>query len=457
MDRIKVLFLAADPSDRARLRLGQELRGIREKLQLAKRRERFFLESRSSVRSEDITQAIFDIEPQIVHFSGHGENTGELCFEDVLGNTQSVRPSALASLFELVPEVNCVILNTCYSEAQAKAIAKHIPCVIGMSRDIGDKAAIAFAVGFYKALGAGQSFENAYKFACVEIQLKGLLEEHLTPVLHLKKAKKRIKIKYAPRRTVINSSSKNLPSPDDFDPPQEDFIASLSTEPEISEIKDCETDLKPEQLLETEQLPEIDFSHLHSLLNQKKWQDADLETHRLLLKVSQTDHLHQLNVQTFEQIPNDILKTLDDLWSQSSEGRFGFTVQKQIYRKCLEKSGALNYSRLGEKLGWKNKEGWQVHQIPSRLAQGHFPKPPRWFNRENTIKGCFIPPLAISLLLLILFLILGQSSIVLGLVLLAGLLVALLSFIIHTSNYLEGLEWMNCLVAKLEGDRQPNN
>ncbi|NJN58382.1 MAG: CHAT domain-containing protein [Leptolyngbyaceae cyanobacterium SL_5_9] len=457
MDRIKVLFLAADPSDRARLRLGQELRDIREKLQLARRREKFFLESRGSVRSEDITQAIFDVEPQIVHFSGHGENTGELCFEDVLGSTQSVRPNALASLFELVPEVNCVILNTCYSEAQAKAIAKHIPCVIGMSRDIGDKAAIAFAVGFYKALGAGQSFENAYKFACVEIQLKGLLEEHLTPVLHLKKAKKRIKIKYAPRRTIINSSSKNLPSPDDFDPPQEDFIASLSTEPEISEVKNCETHLKPEQLLEPEQLPEIDFSHLHSLLNQKKWQDADLETHRLLLKVSQTDHLYQLNVQTLEQIPDDILKTLDDLWSQSSEGKFGFSVQHQIYRKCLEKSGALNYSLLGEKLGWKTKEGWQVHQIPSRLSQGHFPKPPRWFNRKNTIKGCFIPPLAISLLLFVLFLILEQSSIVLGLVLLAGPLVALLSFIIHTSNYLEGLEWMNCLVAKLEGDRQPNN
>jgi hypothetical protein len=33
---------------------------------------------------------------------------------------------------------------------QAEAIVKHIPYVIGMSKAIGDKAAIEFAVGFYR-------------------------------------------------------------------------------------------------------------------------------------------------------------------------------------------------------------------------------------------------------------------------------------------------------------------
>ena len=187
MDRIKILFIAADPSDSARLRLGQELRDIREKLQLAKQRDSFLLESRESVRPGDITQAIFDVEPEIVHFSGHGISTGELCFENILGKMQPVQPDALANLFLLVKEqVKCVIINACYSEAQAKAIAKHIPFVIGMNQSIGDKTAISFAVGFYKALGAGRSFEKAYKFACVEIQLSGI-SEHLTPVLYRKK------------------------------------------------------------------------------------------------------------------------------------------------------------------------------------------------------------------------------------------------------------------------------
>jgi CHAT domain-containing protein len=184
---ITILFLASDPSDASRLRLGQELRDIQQRLQLGKQREKFVLEQRMSVRPADISQAILDVEPHIVHFSGHGTNTGELCFEDELGKIQPVTPDALAALFALVNEqVNCVVLNACFSETQAKAIAEHIGFVIGMNQAIGDKAAIAFAVGFYTALGANRSIEKAYKFGCVQIQLQGI-PEHLTPVLYEKK------------------------------------------------------------------------------------------------------------------------------------------------------------------------------------------------------------------------------------------------------------------------------
>lgn len=184
MDKVKILFLVADPSDSARLRLGQELRDVRNSLQHSKQRDNFVLESRESVRPGDITQAIHDIEPQIVHFSGHGNSTGELLFEDLQGKAKPVPPDALANLFELVSkQVSCVVLNACYSEPQAKAIAKYIPYVLGMSKAIGDQAAIKFAVGFYKALGAGRSFKDAYKFARVEIQMEDI-KEYLTPVIY---------------------------------------------------------------------------------------------------------------------------------------------------------------------------------------------------------------------------------------------------------------------------------
>ena len=209
--QIKILFLASDPSDVTRLRLGQELRDIRERLQLAKERDRFVLESRESVRPGDISQAMFDVEPSIVHFSGHGTSKGELCFEDLLGKLQPVQPDALAALFELVADqVNCVVLNACYSEVQAKAIAQHIPFVIGMNKAIGDKAAIAFAVGFYKALGANKTVEQAYKFGCVEIRLQGI-PEHLTPVL-LKKTEE-LADKPGESLTSVSSSSSTSLSP----------------------------------------------------------------------------------------------------------------------------------------------------------------------------------------------------------------------------------------------------
>ncbi len=58
---VKILFLAADPSDASRLRLGQEVRDIKERLQIAKERGKYQLEQRESVRLGDITQAIFDV------------------------------------------------------------------------------------------------------------------------------------------------------------------------------------------------------------------------------------------------------------------------------------------------------------------------------------------------------------------------------------------------------------
>ncbi|NJO30414.1 MAG: CHAT domain-containing protein [Richelia sp. SL_2_1] len=185
---VKILFLAADPSDASRLRLGQELRDIKERLRIAKELGKYQLEQRESVRVADITQAIFDVEPQIIHFSGHGTNQGELCFENEVGQIQPVEADALAAMFELfLEQVNCVLLNACYSEIQACAIAEHIPYVIGMNDAIGDKAAIAFAVGFYKALAANRGVEEAYKFGCVEIRLQGIAE-HLKPVLYVKKS-----------------------------------------------------------------------------------------------------------------------------------------------------------------------------------------------------------------------------------------------------------------------------
>ena len=178
-----ILFLASDPTDQARLRIGQEFREIKEKLQISQGRDKFKLAlPELSVRAEDISQALLDITAEIVHFSGHGASVG-LVFENRIGQTQLIDPEALAALFEqFAKQLKCVILNACYSETQAKAIARHINFVIGMNQEIGDQAAIAFSVGFYQALGAGRTVEEAYKMGCVQIRLSGI-SEHLTPIL----------------------------------------------------------------------------------------------------------------------------------------------------------------------------------------------------------------------------------------------------------------------------------
>jgi ABC-type amino acid transport substrate-binding protein len=181
-----ILILVANPKTTSRLRLDEEVREIDTGLQRAKKRELFDLKQRWAVRVQDVYQSLLDLKPQIVHFSGHGTEDDGLQLEDETGKMRLVDTAALAKLFELfASNIECVVLNACYSEVQASAIAQHIPYVIGMNKAIGDKAAIKFATGFYSALCAGESVEFAYKLGCNVIQLDGI-PEHLTPVLKKK-------------------------------------------------------------------------------------------------------------------------------------------------------------------------------------------------------------------------------------------------------------------------------
>jgi len=183
-----ILILTANPKGTAPLRLYQEVRDICEGLQRSQRRDAFRIEQRWAVRPRDIQRAMLELNPQIVHFSGHGEGEEGLKFEDESGKVKFVDAEALAGLFELFADpVECVVLNACYSEVQAEAISQHIPSVIGMKKAIGDRAALEFAVGFYDALGAGRSIEFAHKLGCSAIRMAGIAE-NLTPVLKQKTA-----------------------------------------------------------------------------------------------------------------------------------------------------------------------------------------------------------------------------------------------------------------------------
>jgi hypothetical protein len=177
-----ILILTANPKNTARLRLGEEVREIAEGLRRSSRRDAFELEQQWAVRIEDLRRALLDHNPQIVHFSGHGDVEG-IMVEDDAGNATLVDAQGLAGLFKLFKtQVTCVLLNACYSETQATAINEHIAYVIGMTKSLGDRAAIEFAIGFYDALGAGRPYEEAFEFGCNAIQLHGI-PEHATPVL----------------------------------------------------------------------------------------------------------------------------------------------------------------------------------------------------------------------------------------------------------------------------------
>jgi tetratricopeptide (TPR) repeat protein len=186
----KILILAANPKQTTRLRLDEEMRDIQEGLRLSQQRDQFILQHELAVRPRDFRRSVLNFRPNIIHFSGHGTGITGLSFEDEIGKEKLVTGVALAGLFaQFAKQVECVLLNACYSEEQAVAIAQHIDYVIGMNAPIGDKAALEFAVGFYDALAAynpqydeGSPIEFAFNIACNAIQFAGVAGESI-PVL----------------------------------------------------------------------------------------------------------------------------------------------------------------------------------------------------------------------------------------------------------------------------------
>jgi Caspase domain/CHAT domain len=190
-----ILVLAANPMNSTRLALDKEISEIEKSLRRSTNRDGFKLVSRLAIGPQDLRQALLEVEPQIIHFCGHGihgsesstvageSDEGGIFLQNETGNAQLVTGKALTSLLSLFDDrLECVILNSCYSSAQADLIKKHIPIVIGMKQAIGDKAAIEFSRGFYDALGAGRTVDKAFEFGRNAIDLENI-PEHLTPMI----------------------------------------------------------------------------------------------------------------------------------------------------------------------------------------------------------------------------------------------------------------------------------
>jgi len=180
---IKILFLAANPADTDQLRLDVEVRTIDERLRLAEFRDRFDLRQQWAIRPADLQAHLLRHQPEIVHFSGHGSEASEIILQDDADLSHPVSAQALSDLFSVFKDsTRCVVLNACYSEPQAKAIAEHIQCVVGMSKAISDVAALSFAASFYQALGYGRDIKTAFQMGCGQINLQNL-DEQDTPKL----------------------------------------------------------------------------------------------------------------------------------------------------------------------------------------------------------------------------------------------------------------------------------
>ncbi len=186
MTNLKILFLAANPTNSTALRLDKECREVAKRIRLSEHRNSVELVSRWAVQTDDVIQALLEVKPHIVHFSGHAETSG-LVLEDSQGKSRTVTPEALLAVFQAIPDnLHLAVFNACDSLPLAKAAVQILDLAIGMTRPIGDEAAIAFAGALYQGVGFGRTAQESFDLGLAALQMEGIPEDS-TPRLIVKR------------------------------------------------------------------------------------------------------------------------------------------------------------------------------------------------------------------------------------------------------------------------------
>jgi CHAT domain len=164
---INILAFHASPSDQNELRLNAEIREIQQVLLAQPFRGLFDynLKVHPAAQVHDLQTYLLSDSPRLVHFSGHGSRRG-LYVEQPNGSSALMKNTTIKALFQnLSGSIQCVLLNSCYSEKQAQEIAKYVPCVVGMTSAVEDDVAISFSRSFYQALVYGKSVGDSFDMA----------------------------------------------------------------------------------------------------------------------------------------------------------------------------------------------------------------------------------------------------------------------------------------------------
>ncbi len=177
---ITILMFSADPDPgNSPLGIPRESREIREWIRNSDHRDRIQFEEAPAARSTDFLQRINEVEPDIVHFSGHGSTSGILTTSDGDG-PQPLKTATIGRLFESAGKnVRLVVMNSCFSEPQADQIVTSVECAIGTKSSISDDSAIEFSKALYGAIGYGHSVKKAFNQGKLAVEMQNTDEENI--------------------------------------------------------------------------------------------------------------------------------------------------------------------------------------------------------------------------------------------------------------------------------------
>ncbi|NET72242.1 MAG: GUN4 domain-containing protein [Sphaerospermopsis sp. SIO1G2] len=124
------------------------------------------------------------------------------------------------------------------------------------------------------------------------------------------------------------------------------------------------------------------YQQLRELLESGKWQEADLVTTRLIIASVGREKQGWLRQEDIEKVPCVDLRAINNLWKNISQGKFGFSIQRQIWLEIIPLGKSFDpyfFHQFGDRVGWHNQDEWLKYEqfnFSLDAPQGHLPSFP---------------------------------------------------------------------------------
>lgn len=123
------------------------------------------------------------------------------------------------------------------------------------------------------------------------------------------------------------------------------------------------------------------FRNLDKLLATGKWKEADIETYKIILKIARREKEGNLDFNSIKNFSCSSLKDIDKRWVKASNGRFGFSVQKQIWNDIAGTVGYNydNFNKFADRVRWRRENNWLRYSdltFNINAPRGHLPNTP---------------------------------------------------------------------------------
>ncbi|NEN89480.1 MAG: GUN4 domain-containing protein [Okeania sp. SIO3H1] len=165
-------------------------------------------------------------------------------------------------------------------------------------------------------------------------------------------------------------------------------LRELETERQ-KQIQEAEKQKQVENEIPLVSAQGVDYTKLRDLLAAGNWKEADLETNRVMLKVAGRESEGWLTYVDVYNFSCQDLGTIDKLWVKYSNGKFGFSVQKQIYQSLggTKEYDSEAWQAFGDKVGWRKGEKWLNYSDLTFDDQHYTGHLPRRNGREGWVVG----------------------------------------------------------------------